>query len=251
MKTMFVAKLYKNHTIKYDGGSSVTVPLPAATNIAIALDISETTKVELVYERTYWSSYKYLDFNYASQSAIFALDRDMEEKQKNAILEAKNNHNSVGGVVSLRISNVPVGLGEPIYDKLDSKLADAMMSINAVKGVEIGDAIKSVEMTGYENNDQISNNKFLSNNSGGILGGISNGEDVEMEIYFKPTPSIFQTQKTINTNHEEVDFSLKGRHDPIVAIRGSVVTEAMAGCVIVDMLLLNMTRTMNNLKKIY
>ena len=192
-----------------------------------------------------------LDFNYASQSAIFALDRDMEEKQKNAILEAKNNHNSVGGVVSLRISNVPVGLGEPIYDKLDSKLADAMMSINAVKGVEIGDAIKSVEMTGYENNDQISNNKFLSNNSGGILGGISNGEDINMKIYFKPTPSIFKEQQTIDIYNNNVNFSLKGRHDPCVAPRGSVVVNAMASLVIADMMLLNMGAKMEHLKAIY
>ena len=192
-----------------------------------------------------------LDFNYASQSAIFALDKDMEEKQKNAILEAKNNHNSVGGVVSLRISNVPVGLGEPIYDKLDSKLADAMMSINAVKGVEIGDAIKSVEMTGYENNDQISNNKFLSNNSGGILGGISNGEDINMKIYFKPTPSIFKEQQTIDIYNNNVNFSLKGRHDPCVAPRGSVVVNAMASLVIADMMLLNMGAKMEHLKAIY
>ena len=190
------------------------------------------------------------DFEFAKNSEIFALDKEKEEKWKNMILQAKESHDSLGGVVKLKIKNLPIGLGEPIYYKLDNILASAMMSINAVKGIYIGND-KAHTLNGSQNNDEIRSDKFLSNNSGGILGGISNGEDVEMEIYFKPTPSIFQTQKTINTNNEEVDFSLKGRHDPIVAIRGSVVTEAMAGCVIVDMLLLNMTRTMNNLKKIY
>ena len=153
-------------------------------------------------------------------------------------------------MVKVRIKNVPVGLGEPIYYKLDNILASAMMSINAVKGVYIGNT-NSHTLKGSINNDQISKDGFISNNSGGILGGISNGEDIEFEVYFKPTPSIFKTQKTINKNGDEVEFLLKGRHDPIVAIRGSVVTEAMSACVIVDMLLLNMTRRMDYLTTIF
>ncbi|MEA3498588.1 MAG: chorismate synthase [Campylobacterota bacterium] len=194
---------------------------------------------------------KNLDFEYAKTSPIFALDKSIEEAQKEAILTAKNDHNSVGGVVTLKISNVPVGLGEPIYDKLDSKLADAMMSINAVKAVEIGDGIDSINLTGYENNDAIRKDGFVTNHSGGILGGISNGEDIVLNVYFKPTPSIFKEQQTTDINNNEVDFKLHGRHDPCVAPRGSVVVNAMAAIVIADMMLLNMGAKMDHLKAIY
>jgi len=190
------------------------------------------------------------DFLFAKTSEIFALDKEKEDIWKNEILKAKNNHNSLGGVVKIKITNVPIGLGEPIYYKLDNILASAMVSINAVKGIYIGNN-KAHTLTGIKNNDEIGKNKFLSNNSGGILGGISNGEDIEFEVYFKPTPSIFQSQKTIDINNNELECDLKGRHDPIVAIRGSVVAEAMSACVIVDMLLLNMTRTIKNIKKLY
>ena len=190
------------------------------------------------------------DFEYAKTSEIFALDKDYEEKWKDLIDEAKKEHNSLGGVVKLKIENLPVGLGEPIYYKLDNILASAMVSINAVKGVYIGNS-NAHKLTGLENNDEISKNGFLSNNSGGVLGGISNGESVEAEIYFKPTPSIFQRQNTIDVYGNEVNMELKGRHDPIVAIRGSVVVEAMAACVVTDMLLLNMTRRIDYIKKIY
>ena len=190
------------------------------------------------------------DFEYAKTSEIFALDKDYEEKWKSLIDDAKKEHNSLGGVVKLKIENLPVGLGEPIYYKLDNILASAMVSINAVKGIYIGNS-RSHQLTGLENNDEISKDGFLSNNAGGILGGISNGESVEAEIYFKPTPSIFKNQKTIDIYGNEVNMKLQGRHDPIVAIRGSVVVEAMAACVVADMLLLNMTRKIDYIKKIY
>jgi len=190
------------------------------------------------------------DFEFAKGSEVFALDKEKENIWKDKILEAKNEHNSLGGVVKLKIKNLPIGLGEPIYYKLDNILASAMVSINAVKGVYIG-TTEAHSFTGKENNDEITKTGFLSNNSGGILGGISNGEDVDVEVYFKPTPSIFQSQKTIDIHNVEQDFELKGRHDPIVAIRGSIVVEAMASVVVVDMLLLNMTRTMESIKKVY
>jgi chorismate synthase len=190
------------------------------------------------------------DFEFAKNSEIFALDNEVEETWKSLIDTKRKEHNSLGGVVKVKISNLPVGLGEPIYYKLDNVLASAMVSINAVKGIYIGNS-EAHKVSGKENNDEITKEKFLSNNSGGILGGISNSDDVEFEVYFKPTPSIFQEQKTIDKFGNEKDFSLQGRHDPIVAVRGSVVAESMSAVVIVDMLLLNMTRTMNNLKKVY
>jgi len=190
------------------------------------------------------------DFEYAKNSELFALDKEIEKEWIDLIDNAKKEHNSLGGVVKVKIKNLPIGLGEPIYYKLDNILASAMMSINAVKGIYIGNT-NSHKLTGEKNNDEIDKSGFLSNNAGGILGGISNGEDVELEIYFKPTPSIFKPQKSIDINNNEVEVNLKGRHDPIVAIRGSVVAEAMASCVIADMLLLNTTRKIENLKKVY
>ena len=191
------------------------------------------------------------DYEYAKQSIIYSLDSTKENEQKQRILNAKNNHDSVGGVSRVLIKNVPIGLGQPLYYKLDAVLADAMMGINAVKAVEIGDGILSASSLGSQNNDEICKAGFKSNHAGGILGGISNGEDIVMNVYFKPTPSIFKEQHTITTNNEEVNFSLKGRHDPCVAIRGTVVCEAMAALVIADMLLLNLGSNMDKFVQYY
>lgn len=191
------------------------------------------------------------DYEKAKSSLIYALDASKEEAQKEAILKAKNEHDSVGGVARVLIQGAPIGLGEPLYYKLDGVLADAMMGLNAVKAVEIGDGVLSARSLGSQNNDAIGSDGFKSNHSGGILGGISNGDDIVLNIYFKPTPSIFKSQETITTANEEVDFSLKGRHDPCVAIRGSVVCESMAALVIADMLLLNMGSNMKGLLQYY
>ena len=194
---------------------------------------------------------KTFDYEYAKKSIIYALDANREARQKEEILKAKNAHDSVGGVSRVLIQGVPAGLGEPLYHKLDAVLADAMMGINAVKAVEIGDGIMSAKALGSENNDALRTTGFASNHAGGILGGISNGDDIVMNVYFKPTPSIFQEQHTITKDNEELDFSLKGRHDPCVAIRGTVVCEAMAALVIGDMLLLNMGSKMDGLLRYY
>lgn len=191
------------------------------------------------------------DFSNVKESEIFALDKNMEDKQKEAILEAKNSHNSVGGVALVNVTNVPIGLGEPLYHKLDSQIANAMMSINAVKAVEIGDGILASKVKGYENNDQIRKDGFKTNHSGGILGGISNGEDINIKVYFKATPSIFIKQETVDIHNNEVNCELKGRHDPCVAVRGSVVAESMMSLVLADMLLLNLSSKIENVKKVY
>ena len=194
---------------------------------------------------------KQCDFDYAPTSEIYALDEAVEQAQKDAVLAAKERHDSVGGIVRLNITGLPAGLGEPLYYKLDALLADAMMGINAAKAVEIGDGIQSVRENGSTNNDPIRRDGFESNHAGGILGGISNGDDVNLSVYFKPTPSIFMEQHTVTTANEEVDFALKGRHDPCVAIRGSVVCEAMAAITLADMVLLNMGRTMEGVTRYY
>jgi len=191
------------------------------------------------------------DFSSVSNSEIFALDKNVEQAQKDAILAAKNKHNSVGGVALVNVKNAPIGLGEPLYFKLDSQIANAMMSINAVKAVEIGDGTLSSKVKGYDNNDQIRKDGFKTNHSGGILGGISNGDDINVKVYFKSTPSIFIKQETVDIHNDEVDCELKGRHDPCVAVRGSVVAESMMALVLADMALLNMSSKIENVKKVY
>ena len=191
------------------------------------------------------------DFNHSKNSEVYSLNKNYDDKFKDAIDKAREEHDSIGGIVALKATNVPVGLGEPIYYKLDAILANAMMSINASKAVEIGNGIESVRLKGSQNNDQITNDGFKTNNSGGILGGISNGDDINMKVYFKPTPSIFKSQDTIDIFNNELKCELKGRHDPCVATRGSVVAESMMAIVLADMLLLNMTSKIENIKKVY
>ena len=192
-----------------------------------------------------------LDFDYAKESEIFALDKAKEQMQKDAIKDAMTHHDSIGGVVLVKATGVPIGLGEPMYHKLDGQIAEAMMGLNAVKAVEIGDGVDASRSKGSLNNDQITSQGFETNHSGGILGGISNGDDIITKIYFKPTPSIFCEQKTVDIHNSNMIYNLKGRHDPCVALRGSVVCESMMSLVLVDMLLLNMNSKINNLKKIY
>jgi len=191
------------------------------------------------------------DFSHVAKSEIYALDANVEEAQKAAILEAKNAHDSVGGVALVEIVGAPKGLGEPLYYKLDALLADAMMGINGVKGVEIGEGFHASTLKGSQNNDALTPEGFTTNKSGGILGGISNGDVITCKVYFKPTPSIFIEQNTIDTKGEALTCSLKGRHDPCIAVRGSVVAESMAALVIADLLLLNMGSRLEHLQKIY
>ncbi|AZL59153.1 chorismate synthase [Tabrizicola piscis] len=156
-------------------------------------------------------------------------------------------HNSVGAVIEVMAEGVPPGLGAPIYGKLDSDLAAAMMSINAVKGVEIGEGMAAAALTGVENADEIrmgpNGPEYLSNHAGGILGGISTGQPVVCRFAVKPTSSILTPRQTITTGGAEVDLVTKGRHDPCVGIRAVPVGEAMMACVLLDHLLLDRGQT--------
>ncbi|EAJ3622799.1 chorismate synthase [Campylobacter coli] len=192
-----------------------------------------------------------LDFEFAKQSEIFCLDPNLEDEFKNEILSARNSKDSVGASVYTRAKGMLVGLGEVLYDKLDSKLAHALMGINAVKAVEIGEGINASKMRGSENNDALKGGEFLSNHSGGILGGISNGQDLILKTYFKPTPSIFLKQSSMDKFGNDLEFELKGRHDPCVGVRGSVVVSAMVRLVLADCLLLHASANLNNLKNAY
>jgi len=192
-----------------------------------------------------------LDFDYVKNSEIYALDKQKEELWKDAIMSAKKAHDSVGGAVHVKVANAPIGLGEPLYYKLDAVIAEAMMGINGAKAVEIGEGFNSSVLRGSQNNDHIKADGFVTNHSGGILGGISNGDDIDVRVYFKPTPSIFINQDTVDTSNMEQNCALKGRHDPCIAVRGSVVAESMMAIVIADMLLLSMSSRMSNVKKVF
>ena len=189
------------------------------------------------------------DFDFAKNSQIYALGN--EEAMKEAVNKARSEHDSVGAVVLSVARGVPAGLGESLYDRLDSALAAALMGINGVKAVEIGAGVNVSSMLGSANNDEMDELGFLSNNAGGILGGISSGAEIVLKSHFKPTPSIFKEQKTLNLAGEAIDFELRGRHDPCIGIRGSVVATAMIRLVLADMLLLNASTKLENLKKIY
>ena len=130
--------------------------------------------------------------------------------------------------------HVPAGLGEPVFDKLDAKLAYAMMGINAVKAVEIGDGVDVVKERGSEHSDEMNQQGFLSNHAGGILGGISTGQDIVLDLSFKPTPSIAQSRRSVNIHGEEVMLMTKGRHDPCVGLRAAPIAEAMMALVLID-----------------
>jgi chorismate synthase len=153
------------------------------------------------------------------------------------ILSAKRSGDSVGGIVEITIKGCPAGLGDPVFGKLDASLAAAIMSIGAVKGVEIGDGFFSADVFGSENNDCMDTSGFLSNHCGGILGGISNGNDIIIRIAVKPTPSIEKEQKTIDTSGSERIISVGGRHDPCIVPRIVVVAECMAALTVADALL--------------
>ena len=200
-----------------------------------------------------------VDFENAENSEIFALLPECEASQKELIKSCKDSGESVGASVLSVAKGLFAGLGEPMYDKLDSKIAEAMMSINGVKAVEIGAGVAASRLRGSENNDELlpaSNGgfgamrvEFGSNNAGGVLAGISSGADLVVLSHFKPTPSIFSEQRTINKRGEAVKFALVGRHDPCIGVRGSVVATAMMRLVLADMLLLGASSRLEMLKR--
>ncbi len=179
---------------------------------------------------------------FIEQNPIRTADRNAYPLMEEAILKAKYELDSVGGVIELCIKNVPAGLGEPVFDRLNARLAYAVMSIPAVKGVEFGAGFKAAAMRGSENNDEITQDGFLSNNAGGTLGGISSGQDIVLRFAVKPTSSILTPKKTVDKNGELREIITKGRHDPCIAPRGVVVAEAMAALTIVDMMMIHVGR---------
>ena len=177
------------------------------------------------------------------KNPFFCPDKTMLKIWEKYLLDVRKSGSSCGAVIEVRARGVPIGLGAPIYSKLDMDIASAMMSINAVKGVNIGSGMSSAQLSGEQNSDEISQKgkklKFNSNNAGGILGGISTGQEIVTSFAVKPTSSILSTRKTINKFGKNTTISVKGRHDPCVGIRAVPVGEAMMNCVLLDHYLMN------------
>jgi chorismate synthase len=177
------------------------------------------------------------------KNPFFCPDKKSIKLWEKYLLAIRKAGSSCGAVIELRASGVPAGLGAPIYSKLDSDLASALMSINAVKSVNIGAGMSAAFLSGEENSDEMRNikgkTKFQSNNAGGILGGISSGQEIIVSFAVKPTSSILSKRETINKKGKNTKISVKGRHDPCVGIRAVPIGEAMMSCVLLDHYLMN------------
>lgn len=180
---------------------------------------------------------KKIDWQLVNSNPFFSPDQSAVEKFDELIRDLKKEGNSIGAKLTVIAENVPVGLGEPVFDRLDAELAHALMGINAVKAVEIGDGFEVVSQKGTEHRDEMTPEGFLSNHAGGILGGISNGQPIIATIALKPTSSITIPGKTVNLANEQVELITKGRHDPCVGIRAVPIAEAMVAIVLLDHLL--------------
>ena len=190
------------------------------------------------------------------RNSLYMPDHDAAIMASSYLEQCMKEKNSSGGVIECVIHGLPAGLGEPVFDKLDACLARGIVSIGAVKAIEIGDGMNAALSSGLENNDsfRISEKGSIekaSNHAGGILGGISDGSDLIFRAAVKPTPSISAIQSTVTTSGEPLELSIGGRHDPVIVPRAVVVVEAMAGLVIADSLLMNMSSRMDYLRKIY
>jgi len=180
-----------------------------------------------------------VDFEGAQDRPYFSPDPDAPAKWDERVREVKAQGDTLGGVVEVRATSVPAGLGEPVFDKMDARLAYALMSVGAVKGVEIGSGMQAACSLGSLNNDPIGPDGFVSNNAGGILGGITSGQDIVARAYIKPIPSISQEQQTVTTDGEPTTITIGGRHDIAAIPRINPVLKAMAAMTIADLLLID------------
>ena len=190
------------------------------------------------------------------QNSLYMPDAEAASNASAYLEACMADHDSAGGVIECIISGMPVGIGDPVFEKLDANLAKAIMSIGAVKGFEIGDGFEAAKATGKTNNDAFRLNELgyiekATNHAGGILGGMSDGSDIILRASIKPTPSIASTHHTVNKAGEEIDINIHGRHDPIIVPRAVVVVEAMAALTIVDALFVNMSAKMDSVKSFY
>lgn len=190
------------------------------------------------------------------QNMLYMPDKEAAERAAALVDKARSECDSVGGVVECVVRGMKAGVGEPVFEKLDANLAKAIVSIGAVKAFEIGDGTQVAKAFGSSNNDAFiaDENGIMTkktNHAGGTLGGISDGSDILVRAYFKPTPSIFKEQETVNRNGENIHIQIKGRHDPIIVPRAVVVVETMVALTVLDMLLVSMTSDMNKIIRFF
>ncbi len=200
-------------------------------NIEIKACVTQIGKIKINPNNFDWAE--------VSNNPFFAPDKEVIPLWEDLIKQMRDEGNSVGAIIEVRAINTPAGLGEPVFDRLDAEIAKAMMSINAVKGIEIGNGFEAASITGAENADEITtdadgNIQFMKNNSGGILGGISNGDEIIARIALKPTSSILIDKQTIDNDGNKTSIATKGRHDPCVGIRAVPIAKAMMACVLAD-----------------
>lgn len=197
-----------------------------------------------------------IDFHEINNNPLYMPDARAAAKAQALLEEKLREQDSVGGIVECIVTGLPAGIGEPVFDKLDACLAKAVCSIGAVKGFEIGEGFRAAQLTGSENNDAFIPGPGQTvlketNHSGGTLGGLSDGSPLIFRAAIKPTPSIAKTQKTVDKQGKAIDINIKGRHDPIIVPRAVVVVEAMAALTILDLLMENMSATMDGLQRFY
>jgi chorismate synthase len=199
--------------------------------------------------------YSNSDFTKQPENKLYMPDEIAYEKAVSFLSTLSGDGDSSGGLIECLVEGMPIGVGEPVFDKLDANLAKAVMSIGAVKGVEIGEGFSVSKSIGSENNDSftISNGNIIkvTNNSGGTLGGMSDGSIIKLTAAIKPTPSIYKEQTTVNKNKEQVLINIEGRHDPVIVPRAVVVVESMVALTITDLLLKGMSSKLGNLLSIY
>lgn len=174
------------------------------------------------------------DYDEIERNPVRTADKDAAKMMMEAITSAREKGESVGGVVRLEIDGLPAGLGDPVFEKLDARLAQALFSLGAVKAVEIGAGSNAPEKMGSENNDEMRDMRFVTNNAGGIAGGISTGEKIEITVHVKPTPSVSVKQQTCNESGENIEIEIEGRHDPCIVPRVIPAMEAMVSIVLQD-----------------
>lgn len=198
-------------------------------------EIKITAYVSSVGDIAVEKKYSELDFNEIENNPVRCADPIKAAEMETLIKEVKKDGDSIGGTIICVVQNVPVGLGEPVFDRLDADLAKAMLGINAVKGVEFGRGFEGTKMRGSQHNDSIlPDGSTTTNNAGGIVGGISNGMDIYFKVAFKPTATLMKDQQSINTAHEVVTVQGKGRHDACVLPRAVPIVEAMTAITLLD-----------------
>lgn len=219
-------------TIGRVAGGAVAKKILGMKNIDI---FGHVVQIENVYAESF-------DRDFIEQNPVRTADKNKADEMAEAIDRARMDKDSVGGVIEIVVKNMPVGIGEPIFDRLNARLAYAVMSIPAVKGIEFGSGFKSASMRGSQNNDEITSSGFLSNNAGGTLGGISTGQDIVFRFAVKPTSSILIPRRTIDIEGNDREIITKGRHDPCVAPRAVPIAESMTALTILDMMMIHYGR---------